>query len=67
MRSGRVGNEVTEWAKEREARVYVRLRPLNLGVIEKLARPAYSVDDDGSLLLDSPDSEERSVFRVNGK
>ncbi|KAL8449347.1 hypothetical protein Emag_003637 [Eimeria magna] len=54
------------------ARVYVRLRPLNLGIIEKLGHPAYSVDNDGALRLSLPiasgDSESKGfTFRVNGK
>ncbi|KAL8427437.1 hypothetical protein Efla_003884 [Eimeria flavescens] len=54
------------------ARVYVRLRPLNMGVIEKLAHPAYTVGQDGSLLLALPKHAASPgtagySFRVNGK
>ncbi|KAL8454059.1 hypothetical protein Emed_000557 [Eimeria media] len=54
------------------ARVYVRLRPLSLGIIEKLAHPAYSVDQDGALRLSLPIASDASetkgfTFRVNGK
>ncbi|KAL8431445.1 hypothetical protein ACSSS7_005274 [Eimeria intestinalis] len=54
------------------ARVYVRLRPLNLGIIEKLGHPAYSVDNEGALRLSLPAATGGSettgfTFRVNGK
>ena len=52
--------------------VYVRLRPLNVGLIEKLAHPAYSVAPDGALLLSLPNKGEDvspapALFRVNGR
>ena len=50
-----------------QAKVYVRLRPLNVGVIEKLAHPAYSVAADGQLLLSMPEQKTSYSFYVNGK
>ncbi|KAL8270321.1 hypothetical protein Esti_005756 [Eimeria stiedai] len=71
MLSSPAANEQAE-REEALARVYVRLRPLNLGIIEKLGHPAYSVDNDGALRLSLPtasgDWETTGfTFRVNGK
>lgn len=61
-----------EGAAEVAASVHVRLRPLNLGVIEKLAHPAYTISQDGSLALSLPNQDggaptSNYVLQVNGK
>ncbi|XP_026191614.1 uncharacterized protein LOC34619606 [Cyclospora cayetanensis] len=66
------GTAAATVTRDAPAKVYARLRPLQLGVIEKLAHPAYSVAQDGSLLLSIPNESgdqavETASFRLNGR